>query len=363
MDDAYVRAVMRFFVHLYERGWIYRANRIVNWCPCHETAISDLEVVHERWTTRSTYARYPLADGAGSITIATVRPATILADVAVAVHPDDERYRDAIGKEVVVPFVERRVPVIADERVEPDFGTGALKITPGHDPTDFEIGREHGLPEPIVIGLDGRMNEQAGEFAGLTQEEADERVLAWLQRARPAREAGALPPRGRPLRALRHAHRAADLAAVVVRDGGAARRRSRRCERGASASTPSRSTGSRSRSLEEIPDWCVSRQLWWGHQIPSGTALTAHDRRRDRRRRPARSAGRPSSSATRTSSTRGSRRRSGRSRRSAGPTRRPSCARFYPGDVNSTAREIIFLWVNRMILSGSSCSATCRSAT
>jgi valyl-tRNA synthetase len=173
MDDAYIEAVMRFFVHLWNRGWIYRANRIVNWCPHHETAISDLEVVHEDMDDALTYARYPFADGSGSITIATVRPATILADVAVAVNPEDERYRDAVGKEVVVPYVERVVPVLADARVDPEFGSGALKITPGHDPTDFEIGRDHDLPTLTVIGPDGRLNESAGDLAGKTQVEAD----------------------------------------------------------------------------------------------------------------------------------------------------------------------------------------------
>src|SRR5580765_9076432 len=143
MDDGYVDAVMTFFVRLWERGWIYRANRIVNWCPFHQTAISDLEVEHAEMDDVLTYALYPFADGDGEpdgIVIATVRPATILADVAVAVHPDDPRYRTAIGREVIVPFVERSVPVIADARVEPSFGSGALKITPGHDPLDFEIG-------------------------------------------------------------------------------------------------------------------------------------------------------------------------------------------------------------------------------
>src|SRR5687768_8229545 len=181
MDDAYIEAVMRFFVHLWDRGWIFRANRIVNWCPFHETAISDLEVVHEPMDDRLTYARYPFTDGSGSITVATVRPATILADVAVAVHPEDERYRDAVGKEVVVPYVERRVPVVADELVEPEFGTGALKITPGHDPTDFEIGRKHDLPVLTVIGPDGRMNEEAGDLAGQAQADADKAVVAWLK--------------------------------------------------------------------------------------------------------------------------------------------------------------------------------------
>ena len=221
MDPAYVRAVMRFFVHLYRKGWIYRDNRIVNWCPFHETSLSDLELEHEDVDDTLSYVRYPLADGSGHVTIATVRPATILADVAVAVHPDDERYRDLVGKEAIVPFVERRVPVIADERVEPEFGTGALKVTPGHDPIDFEIGRDHGLPEPTVIGPDGRMNEDAGELAGLTQEEAGERVLAWcrerglLEKREPYRHSVALCER------CETPDRAADLAAVVVRDGGA----------------------------------------------------------------------------------------------------------------------------------------------
>src|SRR5215813_6822071 len=178
MDDAYVRAVMRFFVHLYRKGWIYRANRIINWCPFHQTSLSDLEVAHVDMDDTLTYVRYPLVDVDGSITIATVRPATILADVAVAVHPEDDRYKQLIGREVVVPWVERRVPVIADERVERDFGTGALKITPAHDPKDFEIGRDHGLPEPSCIGPDGRVVGVDG-LTGLTQEEAGAKIVAW----------------------------------------------------------------------------------------------------------------------------------------------------------------------------------------
>src|SRR4029077_17524571 len=181
MDDAYVRAVTRFFVHLYEKGWIYRANRIINWCPYHLTSLSDLELEHVDGDDMLSYVRYPLAEGDGHITIATVRPATILADVAVAVHPDDDRYRDFVGREVLVPVVERRVPAIADERLAGEFGTGAQKVTPGHDPMDYEIGRDHNLPELTVIGPDGRMNAEAGDFEGLTQEEADARVLAWLQ--------------------------------------------------------------------------------------------------------------------------------------------------------------------------------------
>ena len=179
MDDAYVDAVMTFFVRLWERGWIYRANRIVNWCPYHETAISDLEVEHVEKDDTLYRIVYPFADGEGGLTIATARPSTLLGDTAVAVHPDDPRYADVVGREVVVPVVERRVPVVADARVDPEFGTGAVKVTPGHDPMDFDIGRDHDLPTLTVIGPDGRMI--ADGFEGLTQQEADERILAWLE--------------------------------------------------------------------------------------------------------------------------------------------------------------------------------------
>ena len=268
MDDAYIEAVMRFFVHLWDRGWIYRANRIVNWCPFHETAISDLEVVHEDMDDTLTYARYPFADGSGHVTIATVRPATILADVAVAVHPDDERYRDAIGKEVVVPYVERAVPVIADERVDPEFGTGALKITPGHDPTDFEIGRDHGLPTLSVIGPDGRMNENAGDLAGKTQDEADEAILAWLK------ERGRLEKREHYRHAVGTCERCHTRIEPLVslqwwvameepRKPALEALRERRVRY-----HPESQHQFAIRSLEEIPDWNISRQLWWGHQLP-----------------------------------------------------------------------------------------------
>src|SRR5215216_2190579 len=261
MDDAYVRAVMRFFVHLHRKGWIYRANRIINWCPFHETSLSDLELVHEDVDDALTYVRYPFADGGLGVTIATARPATILGDVAVAVHPEDERWRDAIGREVVVPYVGRRVPVIADERVDPEFATGALKITPGHDPVDFEIGRDHDLPEPMVIGPDGRMNENAGDLAGLTQEEADERVLEWLrahgqlERREAYRHSVALCERCKtriePLISLQWWCAMDEL------------------KRPAIAALESREVAyhpeSQHRfaivSLESAPDWCISRQL------------------------------------------------------------------------------------------------------
>jgi valyl-tRNA synthetase len=352
MDDAYVEAVMRFFVHLWERGWIYRAERIVNWCPFHETAISDLEVEHVDMDDTLTYARYPFADGSGAITIATVRPATILADVAVAVHPGDERYADAIGKEVVVPYVGRRVPVLADERVEPGFGTGALKITPGHDPTDFEIGRTHDLPILTVIGPDGRMNEEAGDLAGRTQREADEAVLAWLK------ERDGLEKREHYRHAVGTCERChSRIEPLVSLQWWVAMDEPRRPALEALRERrvryhPDSQHAFAIRSFEEIPDWNISRQLWWGHQQPLWYCPDGHvtcawpppdacaecgsaELERD-----------PDvldtwfSSALWPYATLG------------WPERTPELERYYPGDVNSTAREIIRLWENRMIWTG-----------
>ncbi len=352
MDDAYVRAVMRFFVHLWERGWIYRANRIVNWCPFHETAISDLEVVHVDVDDVLTHARYPFADGSGSVSVATVRPATMLADVAVAVHPDDERYRDAVGKEAVVPVVERRVPVILDERVDPEFGTGAVKITPGHDPTDFEIGRDHGLPELTVVGPDGRMSAAAGELAGLSQREADERVVAWLrehgrlEKREPYRHAVGTCERCHtriePLISLQWWCRMDEVVQPAIR---ALRERRVRYH-------PESQHQFAIRSLEEIPDWCLSRQLWWGHRLPIWYCPDGHLTVTDDEPAACRECGSVElerdadvldtwfSSALWPFATLG------------WPEDTPELRRYYPGDVDSTAREIIRLWVNRMIWSG-----------
>ena len=352
MDDAYVRSVMRFFVHLYRRGLIYRANRIINWCPFHQTSLSDLELVHEEVDDALTYARYPLADGTGHVTIATVRPATMLADVAVAVHPDDERYAHLVGREAVVPFVERRVPIIADERVEPDFGTGALKVTPGHDPVDFAIGRAHGLPEPMVIGLDGRMNETAGELAGLTQAEADERVLAWLrehdglERRESYRHSVALCERCRsriePLISLQWWCSMRELAEPALE---ALRERRVRFH-------PESQHRFAIESLETAPDWNISRQIWWGHQLPLWECPDGHVTVEETE--PTGCAECDSRELTRSEdvldtwfssalwpfATLG------------WPDDTPDLRAFYPGDLNTTARDIIRLWENRMIFSG-----------
>src|ERR671927_81960 len=168
LDERYAQAVLKVFVALYEKGWIYRDNRMVNWDPGLRSAISDLEVEEREVTDTLYYVDYPLESGHGAVTVATVRPETMLADTAIAVHPDDDRYTRLIGETAILPLVGRRLKIIADEYVKPEFGTGALKITPGHDPNDFEIGRKHGLDEITVIGEDGRMTPAAGQFAGLT---------------------------------------------------------------------------------------------------------------------------------------------------------------------------------------------------
>jgi valyl-tRNA synthetase len=352
MDDAYVRAVMRFFVHLYGKGWIYRANRIINWCPFHQTALSDLEVAHVEVDDALTYVRYPLADGDGHITIATVRPATILADVAVAVHPEDDRYRDLVGREVIVPVVERRVPVIADERVERDFGTGALKVTPGHDPLDYEIGRDHGLPEITVIGPGGRMSEEAGELAGLTQEEADERVLAWLkehgqlERRESHRHTVALCDRCKsriePRISLQWWCSMAELKNPALEALRAGRVRYH----------PESQHRFAIQSLEDAPDWNISRQIWWGHQLPVWECSDGHVTVAETDPEACAECGSHEltrstdvldtwfSSALWPFATLG------------WPDDTEDLRTFYPGDLNTTARDIIRLWENRMIFSG-----------
>ena len=267
MDDAYVRAVMRFFVHLWEKGHIYRASRIVNWCPFHLTSLSDLELAHEDVDDALTYVRYPLADGEGHITIATARPATIPADVAVAVHPDDERYKALVGKEVVVPWVERRVPVIADERVELDFGTGALKVTPGHDVKDWEIGRDHGLEELTVIGPDGRLNAEAGELEGLTQAEAEERIVAWLK------EHDQLEKRESYRHTVALCDRCKNRIEPLISPQWwcsmeELKRPALEALRGGRVTYhPDSQHRFAVTSLEDAPDWNISRQIWWGHQL------------------------------------------------------------------------------------------------
>jgi valyl-tRNA synthetase len=352
MDDDYIRAVYRFFVQLHRRGFVYRDNRIVNWCPGCHTSVSDLEVDYRDVDDALTTVRYPLADGSGSISIATARPATILADVAVAVNPGDERYRELVGKEAIVPYVERRVQIIADERIDPEFGTGALKVTPGHDATDFEIGRDHGLPELTVIGLDGRMNEDAGDLAGLTQEEAEDRILEWL------REHDQIEKRESYWHSVPLCNRSKDRiepliteqwyvemkelaqpAVAAIRDGRV-------------RFTPENQGGVALDWLESIRPWNVSRQLWWGQRIPAWYCPDGHITIDETEPSACAECGSTElrqdedvfdtwfSSALWPFATLG------------WPDPMRELEVYYPTDVLSTARDIIFLWVNRMMMAG-----------
>jgi valyl-tRNA synthetase len=350
MDEGYVRAVMRWFVHLYGKGYIYRANRIINWCPYHETSLSDLELEHEETDDTLSTIRYPLADGDGFIPIATVRPATIPADVAVAVHPEDERYKHLIGREVIVPWTENRVPVIADERVERDFGTGALKITPGHDPTDFAIGRDHNLPEPSCIGPDGRVTAEGLE--GLTQKEAEEKILAWVK------ERGLLEKREHYRHSVAYCERChSRIEPLISLQWWCSMEELRQPALEALRSKqvvyhPESQHRFAIRSLEDAPDWNISRQIWWGHQLPVWYCPNEHITVAETE--PDACATCDSTELTRETdvldtwfssalwpfATLG------------WPDETPDVDYFYPGDLQTTAREIIRLWENRMIFSG-----------
>jgi len=347
LDDAYVRAVMKVFVDLYDKGFIYRDNYMVNWDPGSRSAISDLEVEEREVTDTLYYVDYPLAGGHGSVTVATVRPETMLADTAIAVHPDDDRYTRLVGETAILPLVGRRLKIIADPYVKPEFGTGALKITPGHDPSDFEIGRAHGLEEISAIGEDGRMTEAAGErFAGMTALEARTAVVDALREegriARTEPYVHNVPyshrsgERIEPLISLQWFMRMDELAAPaleVVRDGR----------------VTIKPEGQRRRYvdwLENIRPWCISRQLWWGHQIPvyyRGEGETHVGLEPPEGKGWVRD---PDVLDTWFSSqlwpfaTLG------------WPEQSPELRAFYPTDVLSTARDILYLWVARMVMMG-----------
>ncbi|ASQ91164.1 valine--tRNA ligase [Prosthecochloris sp. GSB1] len=269
MDEGASRAVRHAFVKLFRDGLIYRGKRIINWCPVSQTALSDEEVVMKPRRDKLVYVRYPIVKRPGEyITIATVRPETILADVAIAVNPADPRYRDLVGELAVVPVAGRHVPIVADDYVDIDFGTGALKITPAHDPNDYEVAKRHNLPVISVVGRDGRMTDGLG-YAGMDRFEAREKIIADLE------------ARGNLVKVEEYEHNVgySERADVVVepylseqwfvRMGPLAEKALQVVNDGSIRFHPAHWISTYRHWMENIQDWCISRQLWWGHRIPA----------------------------------------------------------------------------------------------
>jgi valyl-tRNA synthetase len=353
LDEAYAGAVQKVFVALFEKGIVYRDNYMVNWDPGSRSAISDLEVEDREVTDTLFHIAYPLSDGSGEVVVATVRPETMLADTAVAVNPGDERYQHLVGKTAILPIVGRELEIIADDYVKTDFGTGCLKITPGHDPNDFEIGRRHGLEEIGVIGPDGRMTEEAGErFAGLTAAEAQEAVVAAL------REEGRLRAEEPYVHSVPFSHRSGARIEPLIslqwfcRMDELAKPAIEAVERDEVRIEPPRWKRVYLDWMGEIRPWCVSRQLWWGHRIPvwycdaCAETIVAEEA-------PERcgACGGPLrqeedvldtwfSSALWPFATLG------------WPEDTAELRAFYPTGFLTTAREILFLWVARMVMMG-----------
>jgi valyl-tRNA synthetase len=345
LDEGYVKAVLKVFVDLYNKGWIYRDNYMVNWDPGSGSAISDLEVEEREAHDTLFHIAYPLTDGSGEVVVATVRPETMLADVAVAVHPGDERYQALIGQTVTLPLVGRELPIIADEYVKTDFGTGVLKITPGHDPNDFEIGRKHGLPELSAIGEDGRMTDLVPAYAHLTVAEAQAEVVADLEAGGAIRAqepyTHTVPfshrsgQRIEPLISLQWFMKMDELAAPAI---AAVRQGRIRIH-------PESQSRRYLDWLENIRPWCISRQLWWGHQIPvwyrdEETYVGMTPPEGDGWERDPDVLDTWFSSALWPFATLG------------WPDQTRELKAFYPTDVLSTARDILFLWVARMVMMG-----------
>jgi valyl-tRNA synthetase len=269
MDEGLSRAVREVFVRLYEDGLIYRGRRLINWCCRCGTALSDIEVEHQDVKGHLWHLRYPLADGSGSLTVATTRPETMLGDTAVAVHPDDERYAALVGKTVRLPIVDREVPIIADAHVDREFGSGVVKITPAHDFNDFEIGRRHGLDMIPVIAEDGMMTAAAGDLAGIDRALARDKVVARFE------EAGLLEKIEPHALAVGHCYRCRAVVEPLlstqwfVRTQPLAEPAIAAVKDGRTRFYPEHWSKTYFAWMENIRDWCVSRQLWWGHRIPA----------------------------------------------------------------------------------------------
>ncbi|WP_277815843.1 valine--tRNA ligase [Paenibacillus sp. DMB5] len=270
LDEGLTKGVRQVFVELYRKGLIYRGKRIINWDPAARTALSDIEVEYKEVNGHLYHLRYPLKDGSGHITVATTRPETMLGDTAVAVHPKDERYKDLIGKTLILPIIGREIPIIADEYVEKEFGSGAVKITPAHDPNDFEVGQRHNLPQINVMDEGGIMNEEAGPYNGQDRSECRKNIVADLK------EQGVLISIEDHVHQVGHSERSgavvepylstqwfvkmqplAEVAINAQKEGNGVN------------FVPERFEKTYLNWIENVRDWCISRQLWWGHRIPA----------------------------------------------------------------------------------------------
>ena len=360
MDPDMQRRVRIHFIRLYKKGHLYRADRIVHWCLTCQTTYSDLELLHETRTDQLSYVRYPWADptpkGTPDVIIATTRPETIVADVAIAVHPNDDRWKELVGKEVLVPMVERRVKIIADEAVDPAFGTGALKVTPGHDQTDFEIGQRHNLPVISAIDKDGRMNGQAGILAGAHRDAARKKAVEVLK------EKGLLVKQEPITHAVGYHDRCGTVEEPLVmkqwwvRMPPLAKPAIEAVRSGRIQIVPKYQEKIFFEWMENIRDWAVSRQIWWGHSIPvwycqdcSEIVLPEEDGPDPTRCPRCKSDDLKQdpdvldtwfSSALWPHSTLG------------WPEKTADLARFYPGQMLETGYDILFFWVARMIMMG-----------
>ncbi len=271
LDKGLSDAVKTVFVQLYEKGLIYRGERIINWDPAAKTALSDIEVIYQDVQGAFYHMKYPLADGFGYVEVATTRPETMLGDSGVAVHPNDERYQHLIGKNVILPIVGREIPIVADEYVDMEFGTGVVKMTPAHDPNDFEVGNRHYLERILVMNEDGTMNDLAGKYKGMDRFECRKQIVADLQ------EAGVLIRIEEHMHSVGHSERSGAVVEpylsaqwfVKMQPLADASLELQKDEEGKVNFVPARFENTYSRWMENIRDWCISRQLWWGHQIPA----------------------------------------------------------------------------------------------
>lgn len=352
LDEGLSEAVTEVFVRLYEEGLLYRGEYITNWCVSCQTAISDIEVEHTETPGRLWHIRYALETGDGFLEVATTRPETMLGDTALAVNPDDPRYRDFVGRRAVVPLMDRVVPIVADSYVDPEFGTGVVKVTPAHDPNDFAIGERHQLPRVKVIGEDGVMTTAAGPYAGLMREAARDRVLADLKHQ-------GLLVREEPLvHSVGHCEKCDTVIEPLVSLQWFVKMRPLAepaldaVESGAVEFVPERFSKVYRNWLLNIHDWCVSRQIWWGHRIPAYYCDTCHAVMVSREAPTQCPTGHGTirqdadvldtwfSSALWPFSTLG------------WPHQTEDLQRFYPTSVLSTGYDIIFFWVSRMIMQG-----------